>query len=54
MCKVLGISRADCYKHIHRKSFKYEKENKPLDKEILKEYTASKRCYGAPKIQKVL
>lgn len=54
MCKVLGISRAAYYKHIHRKPSKYENENKLLDKAILEEYTASKRCYGAPKIQKVL
>ncbi|WP_394903247.1 IS3 family transposase [Clostridium butyricum] len=40
------------YKHVHRKPSKYEKENRLLDEEILEEYTASKRCYGAPKIQK--
>ncbi|UZT07760.1 MULTISPECIES: hypothetical protein [Clostridium] len=44
MCKVLGISRAAYYKHIHRKPSRYEKENKLLDKAILEEYTASKRC----------
>ena len=49
-----GISRSAYYKHIHRKPSIYEKENKPFDKEILEEYTASKRCYSAPKIQKVL
>lgn len=54
MCIVLGISRSAYYKHIHRKPSRYEKENKLLDKEILEEYTASKRCYGAPKIQKAL
>lgn len=54
MCKMLGISRAAYYKHLHRKPSRYAKENKLLDKVILEEYTASKRCYGTPKIQKVL
>ncbi|MSR91448.1 IS3 family transposase [Inconstantimicrobium porci] len=54
MCKVLGISRAAYYKHVHRKPSIYEQENKILDKKILEEYTASKRRYGAPKIHKTL
>ena len=54
MCKVLGISRAAYYKHIHKKPSKYENENKLLDKVIFEEYITSKRCYGAPKIQKAL
>lgn len=54
MCNVLRISRAAYYKHVHKKPSRYEKENEILDKEILEEYTASKRCYDALKIQKVL
>lgn len=54
MCEVLGIRRAYYYKEIHRKPSKYEKENRLLDKDFSKEYTASKRCYGVPKIRKVL
>ena len=54
MCNVLGISRAAYYKHIHRKPSRYEYENEMLDKEILGEYTASKRRYVVPKIHKML
>ena len=54
MCNVLKISKAAYYKHLHRKPSRYEQENKILDKEILSEYTASKRRYGAPKIHKIL
>ena len=54
MCRLLRISRAAYYKHIHKKPSRYEMENELLDSEILQEYTASKGCYGAPKIQKSL
>ena len=54
MCNVLKISRAAYYKHLHRKPSRYEQENKTLDQEIINEYTASKRRYGAPKIHKIL
>ena len=54
MCNVLGISRAAYYKHVHRKPSRYERENEMLDKEILEEYNASKRRYGAPKIYRTL
>ena len=54
MCNVLKISRAAYYKHLHRKPSRYEQENKALDQEIINEYTASKRRYGAPKIHKIL
>lgn len=54
MCRVLRISRAAYYKHIHKKPSRYEIENELLDGDILQEYTTSNRCHGAPKIQKSL
>ena len=50
MCRVLRISRVAYYKYIHKKTSIYEIENELLDSEILQEYTAFKRYYGAPKI----
>ena len=41
-------------KAIKKRMAKLEQENNILDKEILNEYAASKRRYGAPKIHKIL
>ena len=54
MCKVLKIQRSTYYKRLHHKPSNREIENKKLDEAIKEIYYASKKRYGAPKIQKVL
>ena len=54
MCKVLKIRRSTYYKRLHHKPSNREIENKKLDEAIKEIYYASKKRYGAPKIQKVL
>lgn len=54
MCKVLKVSRSSYYKYLNRKSSKRELENNKIKKEIINIYNASKKRYGAPKINKCL
>lgn len=54
MCRVLKISRAAYYKHMHRKKSKWEKEDDLLKNKIYFIYKQSKCIYGAPKIRAAL
>ena len=54
MCSVLKVPRSSFYKHLKRKESNRTKENKMLKERILSIYNASKRRYGAPKIQQTL
>ena len=50
----MKIQRSTYYKRLHHKPSSREIENKKMDEAIKKIYYASKKRYGAPKIQKVL
>ncbi|HEY8804589.1 MAG TPA: IS3 family transposase [Clostridium sp.] len=50
MCKVLNVARSSYYKSLSKKKSKREIENKTIENQILEIYTASKKCYGSPKI----
>ena len=50
MCKVLNVARSSYYKSLCKKESKREIENKNIENQILEIYTASKKCYGSPKI----
>lgn len=54
MCCVLRVPRSSFYKHLKHIESNRSKENKMLKERILEIYNASKRRYGAPKIQKTL
>lgn len=54
MCKVLRINRSTYYKVANRKPSARAKESQKLDADITAVYFATKRRYGAPKIQKKL
>ena len=54
MCKVLKVSRSSYYKHLSKKPCKRELENQMIESKILYIYTASKKRYGSPKINKSL
>lgn len=50
MCDVLKVARSSYYKSLSKIPSKHELENKRIKNRILKIYLASKKCYGAPKI----
>ena len=54
MCKVLNLQRSTYYERLHHTCSNRELENQKLDEAIKEIYYASKKRYGAPKIQKVL
>ena len=54
MCSILKVPRSSFYKHLKHQESNRSKENKVLKERILEIYNASKRRYGAPKIQQTL
>jgi putative transposase len=51
MCRVLEVSRSGYYAWLHRKPSERTKQDAELTVEILRSHTASRRTYGAPRIQ---
>ena len=54
MCKTLEVSRSTYYKFLEKTLSNRIKENRKYKEEILTIYKESGKCYGAPKIQKML
>jgi putative transposase len=54
MCKVLKVARSSYYKYLNKKPSNRELENKNIEKEIINIYKASKKRYGAIKINESL
>jgi 1,4-alpha-glucan branching enzyme len=54
MCSILKVPRSSFYKHLNHRESNRSKENKMLKERILAICNASKRRYGAPKIQQTL